>query len=207
MLTAAVRAVGATAYRVGVVPDDARQLMETLEDQLVRADLVITTGGVCMGAYDTVKEVLSRVGTVQFDKVAMRPGMPQGFGVVGAEQVPVFTLPGQPGQLARLLPRLRAPALRAMAGPPREGVPARLRPGGRGRVVGSVEGKMEFTRVVDGRRPRAARGWAGLARAGRPGRGDALAVVPAGGRPGVEGDEVCCLPLLGDGGAMSRTRR
>ena len=42
-----------------------------------------------MGAYDTVKEVLSRVGTVQFDKVAMRPGMPQGFGVLGEEQVPV----------------------------------------------------------------------------------------------------------------------
>ena len=84
MLTAAVRAVGATPYRVGGVPDDARQLCETLEGQLVRADAIITTGGVSMGAYDTVKEVLSRVGTVQFDKVAMQPG--NAAGVRGARR-------------------------------------------------------------------------------------------------------------------------
>ena len=50
-------------------------------DQLVRADLVVTTGGVSMGAYDVVKEELSKLGTVDFPQVAMQPGKPQGFGV------------------------------------------------------------------------------------------------------------------------------
>jgi molybdopterin molybdotransferase len=54
MLTAAVTAVGATPFRVGGVPDDARTLLDTLEGQLVRADVIITTGGVSMGAFDTV---------------------------------------------------------------------------------------------------------------------------------------------------------
>ena len=48
------------------------------------------------GAYDVVKEVLSRLGTVEFDKVAMQPGMPQGFGTVGPDPTPIFTLPGNP---------------------------------------------------------------------------------------------------------------
>jgi molybdopterin molybdotransferase len=43
-----------------------------------------------------VKEVLTRLGTVRFDKVAMQPGMPQGFGHIGARRTPIFTLPGNP---------------------------------------------------------------------------------------------------------------
>jgi molybdopterin molybdotransferase len=65
-------------------------------DQLHRADLILTTGGVSMGAYDTVKAVFSRLGTVDFMKVAMQPGMPQGHGHVGADATPVITLPGNP---------------------------------------------------------------------------------------------------------------
>ncbi|MCW2778328.1 MAG: molybdopterin molybdochelatase, partial [Frankiales bacterium] len=81
-LTAACLEAGAIAYRVGIVPDDPRKLLDTLEDQLVRADVLITSGGVSVGAYDVVKEVLSRLGTVEFSKVAMQPGMPQGFGTL-----------------------------------------------------------------------------------------------------------------------------
>ncbi len=95
-LTAAARECGAIAYRVGILPDDPVRLLSLIEDQLVRADLVVTTGGVSAGAYDTVKEVLSRLGTVDFAKVAMQPGMPQGFGHVGADRIPIFTLPGNP---------------------------------------------------------------------------------------------------------------
>ena len=71
-------------------------LMSTIEDQLIRADMVITTGGVSVGAYDIVKATLGRLGTVAFDKVAMQPGMPQGFGHVGPDKTPIFTLPGNP---------------------------------------------------------------------------------------------------------------
>ena len=94
-LTAAAREAGALAFRVGGVRDDPQLLRETL-DHLIRADAVITSGGVSVGAYDVVKEVLSEVGTSTFDKVAMQPGMPQGFGEIGPDQTPIFTLPGNP---------------------------------------------------------------------------------------------------------------
>jgi molybdopterin molybdotransferase len=81
---------------VGIVPDDPHQLMDAIEDQLIRADLVLTSGGVSVGAYDVVKEVLSRLGTVSFEQVAMQPGKPQGFGTIGPDSTPIITLPGNP---------------------------------------------------------------------------------------------------------------
>ena len=96
MLTTAARESGALAFRVGIVPDDARSLMNAIEDQLIRADLVLTSGGVSVGAYDVVKEVLSRLGTVSFERVAMQPGKPQGFGTIGPDSTPIITLPGNP---------------------------------------------------------------------------------------------------------------
>ena len=96
ILTTAAREAGALAFRVGIVPDDDRSLMNAIEDQLIRADLVLTSGGVSVGAYDVVKEVLSRLGTVRFERVAMQPGKPQGYGTVGPDQTPIITLPGNP---------------------------------------------------------------------------------------------------------------
>ncbi len=96
MLAAAARAAGAIAFRVGIVRDDHEGFAEALSDQLVRADVVVTSGGVSKGAYDVVKEVLQEQGTVRFDEVAMQPGKPQGFGFVGEDSTPIFTLPGNP---------------------------------------------------------------------------------------------------------------
>jgi molybdopterin molybdotransferase len=48
------------------------------------------------GENDVVKDVLRRLGTVTFRKVAMQPGMPQGFGVIGDDETPIFNLPGNP---------------------------------------------------------------------------------------------------------------
>jgi molybdopterin molybdotransferase len=115
-LTAAAIEAGAIAYRVGIVPDDPRQLASTLEDQLVRADVLVTSGGVSVGAYDVVKEVLSRLGTVQFDQVAMQPGMPQGFGTIGPDATPVFGLPGNPVSALVSFEAFVRPALRKMLG-------------------------------------------------------------------------------------------
>ena len=115
-LTAAAVEAGAIAYRVGIVPDDPRTLAATLEDQLVRADVLVTSGGVSVGAYDVVKEVLSRIGTVQFDRVAMQPGMPQGFGTIGPDATPVFGLPGNPVSALVSFEAFVRPALRSMQG-------------------------------------------------------------------------------------------
>lgn len=117
-LTAACTEAGAQAYRVGIIADDGRRLLDTLEDQLVRADVLLTSGGVSVGAYDVVKEVLSRLGTVGFHKVAMQPGMPQGFGVIGPDRTPVFALPGNPVSAMVSFEAFVRPALRRMLGAP-----------------------------------------------------------------------------------------
>lgn len=116
MLTAAAIDAGARPYRVGVVRDEPQEFLRTLTDQLVRADLVVTSGGVSAGAYDTVKEVLSQLGTVWFGKVAMQPGMPQGFGTVGEDHTPIFTLPGNPVSSFVSFEMFVRPAIRKMAG-------------------------------------------------------------------------------------------
>ena len=115
-LTTACIEAGAIAYRVGIIPDDGRRLLDALEDQLVRADVLVTTGGVSVGAYDVVKEVLSRLGTVGFHRVAMQPGMPQGFGTIGPDSTPVFGLPGNPVSAQVSFEAFVRPALRRMLG-------------------------------------------------------------------------------------------
>jgi molybdopterin molybdotransferase len=115
-LTAAAVEAGAIAYRVGLVPDDPRQLADAVEDQLVRADLVVTSGGVSVGAYDVVRDVLGRLGTVSFDRVAMQPGMPQGFGTIGPDRTPVFALPGNPVSALVSFECFVRPAIRTMLG-------------------------------------------------------------------------------------------
>src|SRR3954454_4651073 len=116
MLAAAVRRAGAIAYRVGIVPDDPHAFLDALADQLVRADVVITSGGVSMGDYDVVKEALSPLGTVWFGGVAMQPGQPQGFGTVGEDRVPIITLPGNPVSSYISFEQFVLPALRRMMG-------------------------------------------------------------------------------------------
>jgi molybdopterin molybdotransferase len=96
LLAAAARQAGAVATRHRL-PDDPDAVLTRLEQLLPEADLLITTGGVSMGGeHDVVKAALSKLGTVTFRKVAMQPGMPQGFGVLGPERKPLFTLPGNP---------------------------------------------------------------------------------------------------------------
>ncbi|MDQ0424518.1 molybdopterin molybdotransferase MoeA [Cellulomonas iranensis] len=125
-LEAAVRDAGATPVRVGAVPDELAALREALEDQLVRADLVVLTGGLSELAHDTVKDVLAPLGTVRLDQVAMTPGLRHGFGTVGAHgldvvdaggrTVPLFALQGHPVAAQVSFEVFVRPALRAMAG-------------------------------------------------------------------------------------------
>ncbi|WP_433333417.1 molybdotransferase-like divisome protein Glp [Spirillospora sp. CA-294931] len=121
MLTAAVAEAGGVGYRQATVGDEPDRVMETLEDQLMRADALITSGGVSMGARDVVKEVLTGAGTVKFHKVAMRPGKPQGFGLL--EGTPIFTLPGNPVSAYVSFQVFVRPALRAMQGLPPDPLP------------------------------------------------------------------------------------
>ena len=196
-LTAAAIEAGAIAYRVGIVPDDPRTLASTLEDQLVRADVLVTSGGVSVGAYDVVKEVLSRLGTVQFDKVAMQPGMPQGFGTIGPDATPVFGLPGNPVSALVSFEAFVRPALRKMLGAtPLERPRVRAVAG---TALRAPAGKAAFLRVLLEVRsgayvvtPVSGAGshlLAGMARA------NALAIVPVGVEEIAAGDPVDVLVL------------
>jgi molybdopterin molybdotransferase len=83
MLAAAAREAGGLAYRQAILPDHPDEVLPVIEGQLARADLMITTGGVSMGGeHDVVKAALQKLGTIRFRKVAMQPGMPQGFGTI-----------------------------------------------------------------------------------------------------------------------------
>ncbi|MFL6171578.1 MAG: molybdopterin-binding protein, partial [Marmoricola sp.] len=63
-----------------------------------------------------VKEALASLGTVSFHEVAMQPGKPQGFGVIGEDSTPIFTLPGNPVSAYVSFELFVAPALRKMTG-------------------------------------------------------------------------------------------
>ncbi|MFN0007989.1 MAG: gephyrin-like molybdotransferase Glp [Planctomycetota bacterium] len=94
-LAARAREAGAAVSRIGIVPDDPRELERVLRSALEESDVVITTGGVSMGRYDLVGGVLERCGVEPvFHKVAIKPGKPLWFGMRGAR--PVFGLPGNP---------------------------------------------------------------------------------------------------------------
>ncbi len=120
-LTAAAAEVGALAYRVGICDDDPEGLRGLLEDQTLRADLIITTGGTGAGPGDMIRRVLSRrdggrASPVTFMEVALYPGSALGFGTVGAEEVPVVCLPGEPGAALIGFEVLARPAIQLLAG-------------------------------------------------------------------------------------------
>ena len=92
MLAAAVRDAGGDVTTSSMTDDDVDTFRAALHAEAANADLIITTGGVSAGAYEVVKDTLAD--EVDFVKVAMQPGMPQGAGTVAG--TPIITLPGNP---------------------------------------------------------------------------------------------------------------
>jgi molybdopterin molybdotransferase len=124
MLAAAVEDAGGVAELLRFVPDDVAHLHRTLDERLAAGtvDLVITSGGISAGAYEVVKEALA--GDVEFVKVAMQPGGPQGFGVLiprGGGRAPgtgIVALPGNPVSSLVSFEVFVRPMLRAALGHP-----------------------------------------------------------------------------------------
>jgi molybdopterin molybdotransferase len=199
MLTAAVREAGAEAVRVGPVRDDEDELERVLLEEAARSDLIITSGGVSMGAYDTVKAVLTRLGGVEFVKVAMQPGMPQGAGVVGS--TPIVTLPGNPVSSYVSFEAFVRPLIRRMLGHP-----DLLRPRLHAicaREFTSPNGKTQFARVRlhtrDGLLMAEPEGGQGSHIIGGLSRADGLAIVPEQVSRVAQGDELTVMDLRGGG--------
>jgi molybdopterin molybdotransferase len=95
-LTIASTAAGAMTFRVGPLQSDADLIRSAIEDQLVRADVIITACGMNAGDYDLLTSVLRQLGRVEVSRVNMTPGGAQGFGVIGPDSTPIFVLPGNP---------------------------------------------------------------------------------------------------------------
>lgn len=90
---AQVKECGAIPVNLGIAKDNREDLVKKLQAGL-RADMIITSGGVSVGEYDLVKDVIEEMGTVHFWQIAMRPGKPLAFGRIF--ETPVFGLPGNP---------------------------------------------------------------------------------------------------------------
>jgi molybdopterin molybdotransferase len=113
MLAAAVREIGGDATVLRFVPDDVEAFHATVAERADEFDLLITSGGVSAGAYEVVKDALTGQG-VEFVRVAVQPGGPQGSGVF--KGLPVVTLPGNPVSAALSFELFVRPALLAAMG-------------------------------------------------------------------------------------------
>jgi len=95
MLAALLERSGASVHRTGIIPDERGQIIGALNSLAdIPVDLLLTSGGVSMGAYDLVRQVMESEGTLDLWKVNMRPGKPLAFGTY--RQIPFIGLPGNP---------------------------------------------------------------------------------------------------------------
>ena len=154
MLAAAVREAGGEVVASPTSSDDVVQFSAVLEGYAGQADLIITSGGVSAGAYEVVKDAFDGSGAegrrpggsggVEFVKVAMQPGMPQGAGRLNG--TPIITLPGNPVSALVSFEVFVRPALRAAMGLPNPHRPRRNAVLTEG--LTSPKGKRQFRRGV-----------------------------------------------------------
>jgi molybdopterin molybdotransferase len=149
MLAGAVREAGADVIAVATAEDDVAQFSSILDRYAADSDLIITSGGVSAGAYEVVKDAFGRRGIqgdqgVEFVKVAMQPGMPQGIGRVAGTTI--VTLPGNPVSALVSFEVFIRPALRAAMGLPDPERPHR--PAILAESLTSPRGKRQFRRAI-----------------------------------------------------------
>ncbi len=112
-LTSQVKMCGAEPILLGIARDRLDDLLAKIKQGLL-ADILITSGGVSVGDYDLVKEMLRQLGQINFWKVAMRPGQPLAFGLMAGK--PLFGLPGNPVSSMVSFEQFVRPAILKMSG-------------------------------------------------------------------------------------------
>ncbi|MBF0446992.1 MAG: molybdopterin molybdotransferase MoeA [Magnetococcales bacterium] len=110
----ALTALGVEVLDLGVVRDNLHEIEETLHRAGQEADAIISTGGVSVGDYDLIKEVLKKHGNIHFWKVAMKPGKPQAYGQLN--NALFFGLPGNPVSCLTVFLTIVRPALLQLMG-------------------------------------------------------------------------------------------
>lgn len=110
-LVGLVQSLGMIPVDLGVVPDRQEATQHVLKKAAARADVIISAGGVSVGEEDHVKKAVDQVGSVDFWKVAIKPGKPLAFGHVG--KTPFIGLPGNPASVFTTFMILARPFLMA----------------------------------------------------------------------------------------------
>ena len=129
---------------MGVARDRREEVRDALSEAASLADVIITSGGVSVGEADFVKDVLAEIGSVNFWKIAVKPGRPLAFGRIG--EAVFFGLPGNPVSVMVTFYQFVQPALRTMMGQ-RDTHPKRLRVRCISRLTKQA-GRMEFQRGI-----------------------------------------------------------
>ena len=119
MLDSMIAATGCEVINLGVVRDDEAELERVFREVTERCDAIVTSGGVSMGDFDVVKAVLSKIATMQWMQMAIKPAKPFAFGQLQSSDgrtIPIFGLPGNPVSSLISYELLARPALRKMMG-------------------------------------------------------------------------------------------
>ena len=146
MLTTAVREAGANGFRVHTIPENHQQLKEVIEDQLVRADLIVISGERHDESFELITAVLKELGEITTVRPKMSESGLHNFGLIGPDKTPVITLPGDPvvaGIAAEIFVR---PMIRKMSGAPnifRNQLKAKLK-----NSIVAVAGESSFVRAT-----------------------------------------------------------
>ena len=119
MLHSMIAATGCKVINLGVIRDDEAELERALHEVAERCDAIVTSGGVSMGDFDVVKAVLSKIATMKWMQMAIKPAKPFAFGQLQSSDgrtIPIFGLPGNPVSSLISYELLARPALRKMMG-------------------------------------------------------------------------------------------
>ena len=146
LLTTAVREVGAVAYRVHSIPDNEEQLQKTIEDQLVRADLIIISGERHDDSFDLITRTISNMGEITTVDMAIEMSGRHNFGLIGPDKTPIITLPGDPIAAYISFELFVRPMIRTMLGAAtihRPSVKAKLE-----KAIESSEGMRSYIRAA-----------------------------------------------------------
>lgn len=116
MLTTAVKEAGATGFRVHAIPESHNELKDAIEDQLVRADLIVISGESRDESFELITKVLHELGEIKDVRPAMADSGRMNYGVIGPDKTPVITLPGDPVATAIAAEIFVRPMIRTMLG-------------------------------------------------------------------------------------------
>jgi len=116
MLATAVKEAGATAFRVHMIPEIHQELREVIEDQLVRADLIVISGESKDESFELITSVLRELGEITTVRPKMSDTGRVAYGLIGPDKTPVITLPGDPVTTYVTSEILVRPMIRTMLG-------------------------------------------------------------------------------------------